>query len=129
FKHRDTMNLAGGWCAVSALGTFDHKQGGHIVLWDAKLVVEFPAGSTILIPLSAMMHSNVSIREGETRASFTQYVAGGIFRWVDNGCQRQADFQCIDPDGYRQRMEERRNSWKKGLSMYSTLDELLSITP
>ncbi|KDQ25054.1 hypothetical protein PLEOSDRAFT_1046943, partial [Pleurotus ostreatus PC15] len=126
FKHRDTLNLANGWCSIIALGRFDHKRGGHIVLWDAKLVIEFPAGSTILIPSSAIMHSNVSVREGESRASFTQYAAGGIFRWVDNGCQRQAVFQQIDPVSYDQRMQERKDGWQKGLAMYSSLNELLT---
>jgi hypothetical protein len=54
FDHRDSGNLAFGWCAITAFGNFDPTCGGHLVLWDMKLVIEFPPGSTILIP-SAMM--------------------------------------------------------------------------
>lgn len=125
FKHRDTLNLGHGWCSITALGNFDPKEGGHIILWDAKVVVEFPPNSTILIPSSAIMHSNIRVREGEARASFAQYASGSIFRWVDNGCMLQKKFRSEDPKGYNQSMEERKLGWEKGLAMYSTLDELL----
>ncbi|KAJ7821426.1 hypothetical protein B0H14DRAFT_3471487 [Mycena olivaceomarginata] len=50
FKHRDILNLAFGWCAIQALGRFDATKGGHLILWDLGLVVEFPAGALILVP-------------------------------------------------------------------------------
>ncbi|KAF8144515.1 hypothetical protein K438DRAFT_1922373 [Mycena galopus ATCC 62051] len=85
FRHRDVLNLAFGWCAVQALGNFDATKGGHLVLWDLKLVVEFPAGALILLPSATIAHSNVPVQPGEERASFTQFSAGGIFRYIDNG--------------------------------------------
>ena len=48
--HTDPGNLLFGWCAITTLGNFDPTLGGHLVLWDLKLVIEFPLGSTILIP-------------------------------------------------------------------------------
>ncbi|KAF8176160.1 hypothetical protein K438DRAFT_1770690 [Mycena galopus ATCC 62051] len=74
-----------GWCAITALGDFNPDRGGHLVLWDLKLVIRFPPGSTILIPSAILRHSNVNIAEGEKRYSFTQFTAAGLFRWVDNG--------------------------------------------
>jgi hypothetical protein len=50
-----------------------------------QLVIEFPPGSTILIPSSILSHSNTAVDDQEHRYSFTQYAAGGLFRWVDNG--------------------------------------------
>ncbi len=50
FRHTDSANLPFGWCAITALGRFDPRFGGHLVLWDLKLVLDFPPGSTILIP-------------------------------------------------------------------------------
>jgi hypothetical protein len=50
FPHTDTLNLVWGWCAITALGAFDPQRGGHLVLWDLCLVIQFPPGSTILIP-------------------------------------------------------------------------------
>ncbi|KAF9492513.1 hypothetical protein BDN71DRAFT_1199568, partial [Pleurotus eryngii] len=59
--HRDTLNLAHGWCCIMALGRFDHTRGGHLILWDARLVIEFPPHSTILIPSSVILHSNIAV--------------------------------------------------------------------
>ncbi|KAJ6579042.1 hypothetical protein DFH09DRAFT_1246182 [Mycena vulgaris] len=64
--------------------TFDPIRGGHLVLWDLKLVICFPPGSTILIPSAVLRHSNVGIAPAESRYSFTQFTAAGLFRWVDN---------------------------------------------
>jgi hypothetical protein len=99
FDHRDFANLAFGWCAITAIGKFDPKRGGHLILWDMKLVIEFPPGATILIPSAILRHSNVSLQPGEIRMSFTQYSAGGLFRWVDQGFRTAADFEAADKKG------------------------------
>ncbi|KAK7024596.1 hypothetical protein VNI00_016157 [Paramarasmius palmivorus] len=50
--HLDLKNLAYGWCADNtALGDFDWRCGGHLVLWDLKLVIEFPLEPPSLSPL------------------------------------------------------------------------------
>ncbi|KII87540.1 hypothetical protein PLICRDRAFT_69864, partial [Plicaturopsis crispa FD-325 SS-3] len=83
--HVDSGNIANGMCPVHSLGRFDYTKGGHLILWDLKLVIEFPPGSTILLPLSTLRHGNTTIQEGEERMSFTQYCAGGLIRWVKYG--------------------------------------------
>ncbi|KAJ7676186.1 hypothetical protein B0H17DRAFT_849740, partial [Mycena rosella] len=83
--HLDFGNLSWGWCAITALGWFDPDVGGHLILWDLKLVIRFPPGSTIIIPSAICRHSNVPVGPEETRFSFTQYTAGGLFRWIRNG--------------------------------------------
>ncbi|KAJ7680001.1 hypothetical protein B0H14DRAFT_3535987 [Mycena olivaceomarginata] len=90
FKHRDVCNLPFGWCAVQSLGNFDPHLGGHLVLWDLKLVVEFPAGALILLPSATVAHSNVPVQAGDERVSFTQFTAGGLFRFVDYGFRTEA---------------------------------------
>ncbi|PPR07437.1 hypothetical protein CVT24_007572 [Panaeolus cyanescens] len=86
YKHRDCVNLAFGWCAITALGKFDATKGGHFVIWELKMVIEFPSGATLLMPSAAFHHSNSrTLGVGEIRQSITQYTAGGIFRWVENG--------------------------------------------
>ncbi|KAJ7745014.1 hypothetical protein DFH07DRAFT_776918 [Mycena maculata] len=76
FKHRNVLNLTFGWCAIQALGEFDATEGGHLVLWDLKLVVEFPHGALILIPSATIAHSNVPVQAGKQRLSFTQFTPG-----------------------------------------------------
>ncbi|KAF6744487.1 hypothetical protein DFP72DRAFT_78522 [Ephemerocybe angulata] len=83
--HVDFLNFAAGWCGITALGDFDPKRGGHLVLWELGLVIHSPPGHTILIPSALVTHSNVDVAEYETRYSFTQYAAGSLFRTIANG--------------------------------------------
>jgi hypothetical protein len=129
FSHVDPGNLPYGWCAVTALGPFDPNQGGHLVLWDLQLVIEFPPGSTILLPSAVIRHSNVAIRKDEERYSFTQYTAGGLFRWVDHGFQKEDEYYSKLSE--KEAVEEEaamRSRWEMGLGLFSTLDELKSLS-
>jgi hypothetical protein len=129
FPHTDPGNLPYGWCAVTALGSFNPKQGGHLVLWDLKLVIEFPPGSTILLPSAVIRHSNVAIQHGEERYSFTQYTAGGLFRWVDHGFQKESEYYSSLSGCERIEEEEvTQRRWATGLSLFSTVDELKAMS-
>ncbi|KAJ7581687.1 hypothetical protein C8J56DRAFT_1056677 [Mycena floridula] len=90
FPHINTKNWVEGHCLIFVGGDHDHTKGGHIVLWDLGLVIEFPAGCSILLMSAALKHSNVKIQPGETRCSFVQYTAGGLVRWLENGYQSDA---------------------------------------
>ncbi|KAJ7067710.1 hypothetical protein B0H15DRAFT_925945 [Mycena belliarum] len=126
-KHRDIQNLAFGWCAVQALGQFAPEHGGHIILWDLKLVIEFPPGSTILLPSATVSHSNlpVDVKAGEKRASFTQYTPGGLFRFIDNGFRTEGQFAREDPAGYARMCESKELGVEAGVAMFSSVDDLL----
>ncbi|KAJ7862642.1 hypothetical protein B0H14DRAFT_2575301 [Mycena olivaceomarginata] len=39
FPHINFANLAWGWCTITALGVFDPDTGGHLILWDLKLII------------------------------------------------------------------------------------------
>ncbi|KAJ7068935.1 hypothetical protein B0H15DRAFT_925906 [Mycena belliarum] len=107
--HIDGLNLAWGWCAITALGSFNPDLGGHLVLWDLKLIIRFPPGSTILIPSAILRHSNVVIQPGEQRYLFTQFTAAGLFRWVDNGFKS-------DLTAARSRASQTR--WREGIDSF-----------
>ncbi|KAJ7738681.1 hypothetical protein DFH07DRAFT_966016 [Mycena maculata] len=81
---------------ASALGDFDPTTGGHFVLGDLKLVIEFPPGTLILIPSATLSHSNIPVRPGETRVSFTQFTSGGLFRYIDNGFRTEHELYEVD---------------------------------
>lgn len=125
FDHTDPGNLPFGWCAITALGRFDFTRGGHLILWDLHLVIEFPPGTTVLIPSASIRHGNTSIQPGETRYSFTQYTAGGIFRWMEQGYQKTAEwYQGLtrrEKDMQSQRDEEH---WAMGIGLFSKLSSL-----
>ncbi|KAF8149529.1 hypothetical protein B0H34DRAFT_667460 [Crassisporium funariophilum] len=76
--HNDGKSSRYNLCAVTVAGHFDSKRGGHLILYDLKLIVEFPRGSTILLPSALLRHGNTAIQPGEECVSFTQYCAGGL---------------------------------------------------
>lgn len=121
FTHRDKMNRLAGWCGVFALGDFDHTKGGHIILWDLGLVVEFPPGSLILIPSALVRHANTAVKEHETRYSMTSYTAGDLTRWVND------QFTPVGPlsgEAKKNREKKMALQWVEQMSMFSRIDEL-----
>ncbi|KAJ3720931.1 hypothetical protein C8R42DRAFT_696497 [Lentinula raphanica] len=118
FPHVDYGNLPFGWCPIWSLGTYNYHKGGHLVLWDLELVIEFPPGSLIVIPSGILRHSNTNIQRGESRYSFTQYTPGGLFRWVDYG------FQTFDLYYAARDEEVKRRRWKMGVDLFPTLTDL-----
>ncbi|KAJ8085361.1 hypothetical protein PM082_011023 [Marasmius tenuissimus] len=53
-------------CAITAVGQFKSSEGGHLVLPDLKVIIEFPSGCTFLLPSAVLQHGNTQIQEGET---------------------------------------------------------------
>lgn len=107
FRHFDFANLPFGWCSITALGSYDPKQGGHLILWECGLVVEFPPGSTILLPSAIISHSNVTIASHERR-----------YCWAENGCQTAAAFRASATEDEMAKWEDQNATrWKRGLSL------------
>ncbi|KAF8188313.1 hypothetical protein K438DRAFT_1972511 [Mycena galopus ATCC 62051] len=101
------------------------RPGGHLVLWDLRLVVEFPPGALILLPSATIAHSNIPVADDEERISFTQFTAGGLFRFVDNGFRTQAELAAQDPVEYARMVERNESRWEEGLQLFSTISELV----
>ncbi|KAJ7885490.1 hypothetical protein B0H14DRAFT_2338710 [Mycena olivaceomarginata] len=124
--HRDYANLSFGLCAITALGNFDYTKGGHLILWDAKLILEFPPGTTILIPSAAIYHSNIPVAPGERRFSFTQYTAGGIFRWVQHGFRSEDSYWSSLSAAQRMaEVQKMAGRWEDGVNHYAYEEELM----
>ncbi|RDX40269.1 hypothetical protein OH76DRAFT_1366488, partial [Lentinus brumalis] len=109
-------------CSVTALGRYNPKQSGHLVLWSLRKVIEFPPSATIFLPSATVPHSNTILTQaGETRLSITQYTAGGLLRWAACGFQSQKNFEAagnkFDITG-----QER---WRLGMSLLSKWDEFV----
>ena len=118
-RHFDSANLAFGWCAVTALGQFDSQKGGHLILWELGLVIEFPAGSTIFLPSAVVSHSNVPVAQAETRYSFTQYAAGGLFQWVESGFQTlKSQKKSLSTEQRMDFENKRKERWNMGLGLF-----------
>lgn len=90
--HRHFNGLAQGMCSILAGGNYDYKLGGHLVLWDLALVIQFPPGSCVI--LSSMIDFNtVRVHFGETRTCITQYAAAGLFQFVQYGGRTREQFR------------------------------------
>jgi hypothetical protein len=104
---------------VSAYGDFDHRTGGHLILWDLNLLIEFPPDYTICLPSALFVHSNVPLaREEETRHSITSFTAAGIFRWVAFGMKTKAessseDIKKVAKKWYKKEFKEGIKTWTK----------------
>ena len=128
YPHVDEQNLAQSWCSITPLGSFNPDLGGHLVLWNFRLVIKFPPGSTILIPSALLCHSNTPIQPGEERHSIVQYVAGGIARWVDNNHMLEEDWRAQATfDEIQQKESEQKIRWKNAVDKYTKLEELYGL--
>jgi hypothetical protein len=124
--HTDFNNLSHGLCALTALGDYDHTVGGHLILFGLKLAIQFPVGSTALIPSGCVSHGNTPIREGEIRLSIAQYAAGGLFRWVAYGFQSAKTLLKTQAGRtLKKRLDkEAGERWREGLAMFSKVGGL-----
>ncbi|KAK0460476.1 uncharacterized protein EV420DRAFT_1670725 [Desarmillaria tabescens] len=113
FKHRDILNCPYGWCAITALGHFDHQ---------LKLFIQFPHGATIFIPSATFTHSNTAPADGDSHTSFTQFLA-------DNGFRTEKEMAVQDPAAHADMQKRRATRWEMGLSLLSTLNEILEPVP
>jgi hypothetical protein len=123
--HLDCTNAAGVPCAITALGDFDHHKGGHLVLFDLKLIVPFPSGSTILLPSASLRHGNLGIQDGETRMSMTQYCSGGLLRHYDYGFKMYKGENGMSEAKRKEVDASAQRRWEEVMARFSTLDSLL----
>ena len=125
-KHVDSQNCPFGWCTITALGDFDASKGGHIILWDLGIIVEFPPGACICLPSALITHSNIPTGDDEVRMSFTQYCCGEIFRYIENGFRTDKQMEKDDPAILLFRKQVRKNRIQDGCEMFSKIEDLMN---
>ncbi|KAJ6503463.1 hypothetical protein C8R47DRAFT_969210 [Mycena vitilis] len=120
-------DLLHGWRALTALGNYDSRYGGDIILWDDGFIIRFPPGATILLPAAIMRYSFVNVRPGEKQYAFSQYSPGGLYRYITNGYVNDATFE---NDAGPREMEAvkraRGRRFEAAMKMYSTIDEFVN---
>lgn len=123
--HRDWKNLAFGWCLLYILGDYDHTKGGHLILWELKLILEVRPGDLVFLPSACITHGNIPLASAdETRYSVAWYTAGGLFAWVRAGYSKQAEWKARDPHGFEEFKAFSEERWEDGLKLYGTREEL-----
>lgn len=128
--HRDHLNLAYGWCSITALGKFNPQEGGHLVLPELKLAIEFPPGATIFIPSAMFTHYNLPIEPFECRRTITQFSAGGLWRWVSYGHQQKgvATAEGVTPQQWWDPGQTLYDIWPVNKAHFVELDSRAKVT-
>jgi hypothetical protein len=120
-RHRDVGNAPAVPCAITAFGAYNYKLGGHLILFDLKVILEFPPGCTILVPSGGFDHGNTEIQPGESRHSLIQYCAGGLARWVAYGFKKWDD---LSPAEQASELAKRSSRWQEVMELFSTVESL-----
>ncbi|KAJ7933049.1 hypothetical protein B0H13DRAFT_1592646 [Mycena leptocephala] len=82
----DTMEV------LTALGSYDHTKGGHVIFWDDGDIVEFPVGATLIYPAGTKRISFTAVGKGEHQHFFRQFCHAGVLRWVAKGGRSDDEF-------------------------------------
>ena len=124
--HCGSANLSFRICVITALSHFDHMTGGHLVLRELGLVVEFPPGAMVLISSAVLTHFNTRLAQGERRYSFTQYAAGSLFFYIENGMRPELD---VLSDSNMPLAEKEKHTavrcehWRQGLALFPHISD------
>ncbi|KAJ7601267.1 hypothetical protein DFH06DRAFT_1010621, partial [Mycena polygramma] len=120
-------DLTHGWRALTALGNYDSRYGGDIILWDDGWVIRFPPGATILFPAAVMRYSFVDVLPGEKQYTFSQYSPAGLYRYITNGYKSDSAFERETSAREMEAVKSgRRRRMEAALKMYSRLDEFVN---
>ncbi|KAJ7840297.1 hypothetical protein B0H14DRAFT_2587526 [Mycena olivaceomarginata] len=98
-----------------------YQNDANTQLTDELLVHDY---TQTILASALVRHSNVPIRTHKKRLSITQYTAGGLFRWVRNGCKTDTVFQCSVSEEKAARSTEDAQRWEEGVKMFSVVDDL-----
>ncbi|KAJ7271700.1 hypothetical protein C8J57DRAFT_1507617 [Mycena rebaudengoi] len=74
-----------GWRCLTALGNYDSRFGGDLILWDHRLVVTFPPGSSFLFPGAMTCYSFSQVGWHENQYLMSQYAEAPHFHYHANG--------------------------------------------
>jgi hypothetical protein len=123
--HLDHLNWATGMCAITSGRNLDFKKGGHLVLKEYKLILEFPPCLTIMLPSALVTHGNSPIGPGEHRISVTQYTAGGLYQWVEYGFRPSRDYEASRTEGHHDPADlEQQQRWGRNVELFSKVSDL-----
>ncbi|KAJ7607458.1 hypothetical protein DFH06DRAFT_1018547, partial [Mycena polygramma] len=125
----DDLDMPWAWRALTALGDYNPRWGGELILWEEKKVIKFPPGSMFLFPGCFIRYSFTQVREGEAQYTFGQYAHCGLFRYVESGFRSEAEFEASAWTAEREARDKLRDArMAMALGMYSHIDELYAQT-
>ena len=103
-KHQDSSNVVHGLCTIFVFGDFTPTLSGHVVLHDAKIILEVIMGNWYVILLSNIKHSNICFIKADKncqRQSIVHYTAGPLFQWLWDGRRLHKEVKDKEIDAYK----------------------------
>ncbi|KAK6984036.1 hypothetical protein R3P38DRAFT_2577012 [Favolaschia claudopus] len=117
--------LPGDWCIITSVGKYRYLHGGHIILWDFGIVVQFPPGTHIFIPAGLIRYSFVKVQPHETRYSIVQWAGSGIQRFLDNNNRTDLEFAKFATEvEYAAREAQRQRQHVHALDVFPRVNEV-----
>lgn len=127
WPHRDQLNLIFGICLDWVLGRFNPARGGHLILHEARRILQLGPGRIVLFPSAAMTHESTPVADNELRFSVTGYVAGGFWRFVAQRFKLASEWARLFPAEAAKHKAEGPKRWEDGCRMFKTMEELYAI--
>lgn len=122
--HRDFRNLGSSVCLDYTDGDFDSCRVGHLIMHEAKRIIEFPPGNGALFPSALTTHETIPVGPLETRNSMTAYMAGGLVQFADQQNQTQRQWELSDLDAFMEYKAGDEQRWERAVSQFKTIPEL-----
>jgi hypothetical protein len=120
--HRDAGNVQSGLCAIFILGNHKAIHGGHLVLEEAKAVMELEAGDMAILPSALITHWNTRLDPGTTRRSIVFWTCGQSIRYYAMGERLMNSLEEEEKEIEARRAEE---YWLAGVRRFSSLSQLV----
>ncbi|KIK66717.1 hypothetical protein GYMLUDRAFT_238953 [Collybiopsis luxurians FD-317 M1] len=116
--HNDLLNVFFTMCVVWCCGPFNHKMGGHLILWELGIVIKFPSGCGFIFPSAAISHTNIPIGSDECRHSIAFFTAAGNLHFYHNGFMTDKEFKARASEKQRQAWDMyHKDLWRIGMDM------------
>jgi hypothetical protein len=104
--------------ALTSIGNYDTREG-ELILWTEKKVVNFPVGSTILLP-KWMPYSFTAVESPGFQMLLTQTCENAVCDYVANGFSSK--FGVVEYEGEKGRKSKKREA-EAGAALFGTLNE------
>lgn len=108
--HRDVKERVFG---VSCLCPFGNYEGGNLILWELKLIIELKPGDLLFFPDSLIHHSNEAVKPGGERNSVVAFTQQNMFDyWKRQDGQDKIERDTLNDKKIR-RLRKRQSKIKK----------------
>jgi hypothetical protein len=108
-----------GWTAFTSVGHYDPIESS-LILWHDRTVVEFPPGSTFLMPAGLCSVSFTAVSEPSSRMLISQSCDGELFRYVDGGLSYEPFIPNFTAVAWE---ADRRERAEAAIAVFPTLSE------